>query len=138
MKGGVNGTLYFTGVPLFDEPSRSIKFRDLDFTLDTKNMLVRGAAGFWRDTLVEKLESDIFVDLAEPLLLLQTSLNEVLTRELAPGARLEGRFTKLLPAGIYPVTGGVEVRMIAQGTVRLVLQGAEGRLETTHGRPGEE
>ncbi|MDF0673639.1 MAG: DUF4403 family protein [Nitrospira sp.] len=122
VKGGVNGTLYSTGVPVFDEPSRSIKFRDLDFTMDTKNMLVRGAERFWRDTLLEKMESEIFVDLAEPLMLMQTRLNEALTRELAPGARLEGRFTKLLPAGIYPVTGGVEVQMIAQGTVRLVLQ----------------
>jgi len=122
VKDGVNGTLYLTGVPRFDEPSRSIKFRDLDFTLETKNRLARKAAGFWRDTLIEKMESDIFVDLDEPLMLMQTRLNEALTRELAPGARLEGRFTKLLPAGIYPVAGGVEVRMIAQGTVRLLLQ----------------
>ncbi len=122
LKGGVNGTLYSTGVPVFDEPSRSIRFRNLDFTLDTKNMLVRGAERFWRDTLLEKMESDIFVDLAEPLMLMQARLNEALTRELAPGARLEGKFTKLLPAGIYPVAGGVEVQMIAQGTVRLMLQ----------------
>lgn len=122
LKGGVNGTLYSTGVPVFDEPSRSIKFRDLDFTLHTKNSLVRGTERFWHDTLLEKMESDIFVDFDEPLMLMQTRLNEALTRELAPGARLEGRFTKLLPAGIYPVTGGVEVQMIAQGAVRLVLQ----------------
>ena len=122
VKGGVNGMLYATGVPVFDEPSRSIRFRNLDFTLDTKNMLVRGAERFWRETLLEKMESEIFVDLAEPLMLMQTRLNTALTRELAPGASLEGNFTRLHPAGIYPVTGGVEVQMIAQGTVRLVLQ----------------
>lgn len=122
VKGGVNGTLYFTGVPWFDEPSRSIKFRNLDFTLDTKNRLVRGTERFWHDTLLEQLESDVLVDLAEPLMIMQNQLNKALTRELAPDARLEGRFTKLLPAGIYPVAGGIEVRMIAQGTVRLLLQ----------------
>jgi hypothetical protein len=122
VKGGVNGTLYSTGVPVFDEANRSVKFKNLDFTLDTKNMLVRGAERFWRETLLEKMESEIFVDLTEPLMLMQTRLNRALTRELAPGARLEGRFTKLVPAGIYPVTGGIEVQMIAQGTVRLMLQ----------------
>ena len=71
---------------------------------------------------VGKVGGEIFVDLAEPLMLMQTRLNTALTRELAPGAKLEGNFTRLHPAGIYPVTGGVEVQMIAQGTIRLVLQ----------------
>lgn len=122
VKGGVNGTLYATGVPWFDESSRSLKFRNLDFTMETKNMLVRGAERFWRDRLLEQMESDVFVDLAEPLMIMRNRLNAALTRELVPDARLEGTFTKMRPAGIYPVTGGVEVQMIAQGTMRLVLQ----------------
>lgn len=120
--GGVNGTLYAAGIPVFDEPTRSLKFTDLDFTVDTRNVLVRSASRLAYDALIEKMKSEVSVDLSEPLTLMQSRLNAALSRELAPGARLEGSMTKLRPGGIYPVEGGVEAHVVAQGSIRLIFR----------------
>ena len=43
VSGGVNGNLYATGTPVFDEGLGTLKFVDLDFTVDTRNVLVKSA-----------------------------------------------------------------------------------------------
>ena len=86
--GGFNGTLYAAGVPVFDEASRTVRFVDLDFTVDTKHVLVNAINRFGHETLLERLRSEAHIDLAEPMDRLQMRLNSALTRELAPGIRL--------------------------------------------------
>ena len=120
--GGFNGTLYAAGVPVFDEASRTVRFVDLDFTVDTRHVLVNAINRFGHETLLERLRSEAHIDLAEPMDRLQMRLNGALTRELAPGIRLEGVISTLRPHRIYPVDGGVEVQLVADGFMRLNLR----------------
>lgn len=119
--GGINGTLYAAGKPVFDEANRTLRFVDLDFTVDTKNVLVRSINRFWHDALLDRLTSEALIDLSEPLKMLEGRLNAALTRDLAPGARLDGAITTMRPQSIYPVPRGIEVQLIVDGFMRLKL-----------------
>ena len=46
-------------------------------------------------------------------------LARALTRQVAPGTWLEGSVTSLQPRAIYPMPGGVEIQVIAEGSLQL-------------------
>ena len=122
VSGGVNGTLYATGTPVFDEGLGGFRFVDMDFTVDTRNVLVRSANWMFHENMLSTLQSQAFIDLSGELKTLRSRLNTALTRDLGQGAHLEGEVTKFRPSGVYPTAGGVEVHIIADGSMWLELQ----------------
>ena len=121
VSGGVNGTLYTTGTPVFEEGPGLLRFVDLDFTVDTRNVLVRSANWMFHENVLSSLKAQAFIDLSGQLQTLRSRLESAFTRELGPGATLEGEVATLRPRGIYPTANGVEVHMIAEGTLWVEL-----------------
>jgi hypothetical protein len=122
VSGGVNGTLYTTGTPVFDERRGVLRFTDLDFTVDTRNVLLRSANWMFHENVLSSLRSEAFIDLSNQLQTVRSRLAAALTRELAPDARLEGEVLTLRPRGIYPTAGGVEVHLVAEGSMWVELR----------------
>lgn len=54
--GSVNGTIYFTGVPQFDNKTQEIYFDQLDYVLDTKSRLLRTANWMVSGLIIRKIE----------------------------------------------------------------------------------
>jgi len=122
VSGGVNGTIYTAGTPVFDEGLGVLRFLDLDYTMDTRNVLVRSANWMFQQNILSSLQENAFIDLSDQLKALRSRLGSALTRELGPNASLEGDVTKLRPRGIYPTSDGVEVHLIADGSMWLELK----------------
>jgi hypothetical protein len=122
MSGGVSGTVYATGTPVYDDSLEVVKFVDLDFTVDTRNVLVRSANWMFHQNILSTLRSEAVIDLSGPLKTIRSGLKTALTRDLGADARMEGEITALRPRGIYPAPGGVEVHMIAEGLMWVDLK----------------
>jgi Domain of unknown function (DUF4403) len=122
VSGGMNGNLYATGTPVFNENLGMLRFLDLEFTVDTRNVLVRSANWMFHESLLSSLKEHAYIDLSDQIHTLRSRLKSALTRELASDARLEGDVTTLRPRGIYPTSGGVEVHLIADGSMWLELK----------------
>jgi hypothetical protein len=122
VSGGVNGTLYATGTPEFDESRGVLKFVDLDFTVDTRNVLVRSANWMFHENMLSSLKSEAYIDLSSELQTMRSRLAMALTRELGPDARLQGEVMTLRPRGIYPTAAGVEVHIVAEGSMWVDLR----------------
>jgi hypothetical protein len=122
VSGGVNGTLYATGTPVFEEGLGMLKFVDLDFTMDTRNVLVRSANWMFHQNILAALKSAAYIDLSGQLQTLRSRLETALTRDLGPKARLEGEVTTLRLRGVYPTAGGVEVHIVAEGALWVELR----------------
>jgi hypothetical protein len=122
VSGGVNGTLYATGTPVFEEGLGMLKFVDLDFTVDTRNVLMRSANWMFHQNILATLKSQAYIDLSGQLHTLRSRLEAALTRDLGPNARLEGEVTTLRPRGVYPTAGGVEVHIVAEGSMWVDLR----------------
>jgi len=122
VEGGVNGMLYATGRPELDPATHILRFEEFDFTMDTKNILVRAANWMLRDRILEAIEPQTRIDLSEQIRALRRGLGNAMRREILPGAWLDGTVTTLEPRGIYPVQGGIEVQLVAEGAMELRLQ----------------
>jgi hypothetical protein len=122
VSGGVNGTLYATGTPVFDEGFGMLRFVDLDFTVDTRNVLVHSADWMFHQNILSSLKSHAFIDLSGQLQTLRSRLANALTRDLGPDARLEGEIMTLRPRGVYPTAEGVEVHIVAEGAMWVELR----------------
>ena len=120
--GGMNGNLYATGKPFYDRAARTLRFDHLDYTLDTKNVVARMADSLFRETLLARIESETRIDLSERIDALRERLSSLLTREIEPGLWLEATVSDVNALGIYPVPGGVEVQIVADGFLRLSMR----------------
>lgn len=122
IKGPINGILYVAGKPVIDPATRVLRFDELDFTIDTKNVLLKSANWVLHKSLLSRIEPETHIDLSEHIDALRKRLARAFTRELAPGTWLNGTVTRLDPYGLYPVPDGVEVQIIADGFLQLSVQ----------------
>jgi hypothetical protein len=122
VSGAVNGNLYATGTPVFEEGLGILRFVDLDFTVDTRNVLVRSANWMFHENILSSLKAHAVIDLSSQLQTLRSRLETALTRELGPDARLQAEVLTLRPRGVYPTASGVEVHIIADGAMWVELR----------------
>jgi hypothetical protein len=120
--GGMNGKLYVTGKPFYDRAARTLRFDQLDYTMHTENVVARFADSLFRETLLDRLESETRIDLSVQIDGLRKRLSSLLTREIEPGLWLEATVSDVNARGIYPVPGGVEVQIVADGFLQLSVR----------------
>jgi hypothetical protein len=58
LSGSINGTIYLSGVPLYDEQKSEIYFADLDYILDTKNSLLKTANWLAQGVILKKIKEN--------------------------------------------------------------------------------
>ena len=75
-----------------------------------------------RDNILAQLEPHTHIDLSEHVDTLRRQLSRALTRQVTPDTWLEGSVTNLQPRAIYPVSGGVEIQVIANGSLQLSVR----------------
>jgi hypothetical protein len=56
--GSVNGTIYLTGVPQYNDTTKEIYFDKLDYVLDTKSRLMRTANWLAQGIILKKIEEN--------------------------------------------------------------------------------
>jgi hypothetical protein len=122
LSGGINGTVYAMGKPVLDTSTNILRFEEFNYTLETKNMLFKAANWMLRDNILAQLEPHTRIDLSEHVGILRRQLSRALTRQVTPDTWLEGSVTNLQPRAIYPVSGGVEIQVIANGSLQLFVR----------------
>jgi hypothetical protein len=56
--GNVNGSIYLTGVPKYNESSKEIYFDQMDYALETKNKLLQTANWLAQGIILKKIEAN--------------------------------------------------------------------------------
>jgi hypothetical protein len=120
--GTVTGKLYAKGRPRFDETTRSLTVEHFDYTVDTKNVLIRMGTWLLRQDVLRRIKPFLEIDLSDRLEMVRRRISAGLNRELAPGIWLQGDVTTFHPRDIYPVADGVEVRLVADGLLELSVR----------------
>jgi hypothetical protein len=122
LTGGINGTLYAIGTPVLDTDTNTLRFERFNFTVETNNVLLKTVNWVGHDDILSRLEPETRIDLSEQIGTLRRQLSRALTRQVTPDMWLEGSVTSLQPRAIYPVPGGVEIQVIADGSLRLSVR----------------
>lgn len=76
--GTIKGTIYLAGKPFFDKETSSLKIKDVDFDIRTKNVLIRSASWLFHQDLVKVLEQKLAFNIGDQLKSAQSQLQSYL------------------------------------------------------------
>jgi hypothetical protein len=76
--GTIKGTIYLSGQPFYDKESSSIRVRDLDFDVRTKNVLVKSASWILHQDFLRTLDKQLSFPIGDQLQAAQKELQSYL------------------------------------------------------------
>jgi hypothetical protein len=113
------GKLYLRCTPYYDAQTTSIKVRDVDYDLDTKDMLLSMASWLARNKFKEMIQSEVTIPVQSQLTdaksLLQNSLNQ--SSRLHESVLLRGAVNDLVLENIYLTPTGIKAIINARGNL---------------------
>jgi len=119
----INGTVYMQGVPYYDAIDMSIKVKDLQYNIKTKNVLIKSAgwllkAGF-ENQLKKYLVFPVKDKLEQTRQMVQSSINN--NSHINDNISFKGTITTLEPQGIYLTPTSLKAMVNAKGKITIYI-----------------
>jgi hypothetical protein len=121
VRGDVRGTLYFVGTPVFDRGTQVLTVPDLDFSLETQDVLATAAHWLLYPSLRDQMTAAARFPLAERVAKLREHVDGALDRDLGSSVRLRGSVRSLRPVGVAVRPGSVAAVLVAEGTAGITV-----------------
>jgi len=124
LEGSITGTVYFIGVPFFNNVTKSLEVKNLDYELDTKSKLLKVASWFAHGKFV-KIMSESFKfplsgQIEDAKKLIQQNLNNY---KIAKGIYLNGKLNSLEPKNVYITPKSIIATLEASGKADIKIEG---------------
>ena len=123
LSGSFNGKIYFMGKPRFNAAKNAVEVGDLDFHVDSRNLLYKSASWLFQGPIKKQMAAAMSFPLDENLTLLKQSVQESLNRyEIQPGIILTGQLdeVKVLDTRLSPT--GIRVDIYSKGKVNVDIK----------------
>lgn len=119
VKGSVRGTIYLTGVPLYDESARSFALRNLEYTVETKQVLVKAADRLLHSRLKDSLAERTTWFVGDRIDAARDLLASALNRKLNEHVGITGSISALRPVSVGITKNSIKAVLVADGTAEL-------------------
>lgn len=124
LRGSLNGVIYLTGVPKYDEAKKEVYLDDMDYVLDTRNVLHKMANSFLQGSILKKIESLCRYSIAKEWAEGQQQLTNYLNQyEPVKGVRINGNVKDMTFTKLETTPRGVAAFLRIQGQVRVDIDG---------------
>ncbi len=124
LRGSLNGTVYFRGVPFYDPTEKTIELRDLQYDLDTRSVLARTASWLLQGKFTRQLQAVFRFPMSDQLAAAQREVQAALrNRPVARGVRLDGTLRGIQPEGVYLTPEFLMAVVFAEGKLTLHVDG---------------
>ena len=121
--GSVNGTLYFRGQPAYDTLTNTLRVRDVNFDVVTKERLFATADWLLHDHLRDTLQSVLVVPLRYQIAVLPEKIESAFARGKAgQKTALDVDAFRLVPLRIVVRPEGIEILIKVESKVDLVVR----------------
>lgn len=118
--GDMRGRMYLSGNPTFDADRELLFIDNLDFDLDTKNILLKTANTLAHGTFVRKIQSQLQFPVGEQIAEVKQQAASLLTnRRLNDWATINGELTELYPEQILVQEFGIQAILRVQGKAKV-------------------
>lgn len=124
VSGSIKGTLYLTGMPYFNPADTTLRIKDLQFDMKTRNLVMSSAKWLFNG----KIERMISRSVAIPFTSNLSEIEQQITRffvhyPLGYGFELNGKLAKLYVSDLYLSPESVKANVIFSGNLSLGLAG---------------
>jgi len=126
LTGSVSGDIYLKGRPYYDPQTKTIALKDLQYDLETSNLLQRTASWLLKGTLARVLEKQFTIPVGDQLIEIQKSMQAQLkNNQLAKGVVLNGIIDEVRPDGVYLTPTAILAVVFAKGRVGVKVEGLQ-------------
>jgi hypothetical protein len=124
LSGSLNGKVYLKGKPVFDKATTTVRIKDLDYDLDTKNKVAKTADWLAHGKFIKMMEPyfafSISSQLEEGKKLIQENLAG---SKMNKNINLNGKLNELQLQEIYITNNGLQVVVQAKGKLDVQIAG---------------
>lgn len=115
--GSFNGTAFFTGNPVYNPATKTIEVQDLDYDLQTKNVLLKTAKWLFAGKIESELKKNTAINLTSYFDTAQKSLNEYLNKEWTKGIKGTGSVKELKVISVQPLPQHILIKTACAGAL---------------------
>jgi hypothetical protein len=124
LSGSFVGQIYFIGKPVFNAVKNQVEMTDLDFHIDTKNMLYKSASWLFQGTIRKKMRDAMAFPVAENMKVLRQQIQSSLTHyEMKPGVLLTGSVDTIRVDDTKITPTSIRVNLYSKGKINLDVKG---------------
>ncbi|TNE54509.1 MAG: DUF4403 family protein [Bacteroidetes bacterium] len=120
--GSKSGKLFFVGTPVFNDTLQEISFPDLNFDLETKNVLLRSAKWLFSSVITNKMRELTKYNLKDLLATMSKELEKQLNGEIEPGVFLSGKMKGISVNKIFPAHDQLIIQSNLQGDLGVAIR----------------
>ncbi|CAN5391514.1 DUF4403 family protein [soil metagenome] len=124
LTGSIDGTIYLSGIPHYDETTRSLVVHNLDYDLDTKNALAKTANWLLKSRMVKNFEEALQIPLGNQMDQARSIIEQNIDHKtLAKGIILNGSLDELTPSAVYMTSDAIVALIKATGKAEVKING---------------
>ncbi len=123
LSGSFNGKIYFIGRPRFNVIKNTVEVVDLDFHVDTKNLLYKSASWIFQGPIKKQMAAAMVFPMDENLKELKTSVQETLNHyEISSSILLTGTLDSIKVLDTRLTPSGIRVDIFSKGKVNVEIR----------------
>ncbi|HEY0354932.1 MAG TPA: DUF4403 family protein [Flavisolibacter sp.] len=119
--GSFDGRVHFTGKPVYDTATRTIEVHDLEYDLETKNLLLKTAKWLFNKRIVSELKKYTSFNLSQYYDTATLSMNDWINREWTKGIRGSGEVHQLTLTDVYALPQHLLIRSNCTGKLSVMV-----------------
>ncbi|MET3127492.1 hypothetical protein ABID42_002607 [Arcicella rosea] len=124
LKGSINGSIYYKGVPAYDPTTKSVYLQNFDYDLKTKNLLVNTANWFFQGKFAKNMKDALTFKIGGQIDEMKKQMQANLTNnKVAKGITLNGSISELTPDKVYLTPNSIIAVINANGKLDIKVDG---------------
>lgn len=124
LSGSLKGKVFLEGLPYYEPSSKSIRVREVEFNIDTKNKLIRSADWLAHNVFLKKIESYLSIPVADQIKENEKMIEEALSgKQINSYVTLDGRIIQIAPETIFLNEAGIGTIINVKGILNVKLRG---------------
>ncbi len=119
--GVKKGAVYLSGTPVLDTLTQKISWKDLDFDIQTKSVLLKTAKWMFNKKILEELEKSTVFELKDLLNESKSNIVSAINTEITKGVKMSGAVSKISLKEIYLDKSSMLLRSGVSGTLKIKI-----------------
>ncbi|MBY0534479.1 MAG: DUF4403 family protein [Chitinophagaceae bacterium] len=120
--GNRKGVLHLSGTPQLDTASQVLTMPDIDFSIDTKDILVNMGKGLFRKKILKTLKDQTVFDIAALLERNKTVIQARLNQQVNAWMQTTGTIGSIKLVGLLPQREYIQVQAFINGTLQVIAK----------------
>jgi len=126
VSGNVNGFIYLKGKPTYDSISQTIYLKNLDYSIETKNAMIKTGNWIVKSTLTKRMQEALRYSVAADLDEIKKQVNTYIsTYNITKNVSIKGSIIDLHPNEIFVTKESIQAVIYATGIMNMSIKGLD-------------